>query len=79
MSIYEYDQEKYLRMEREDAKEEGRKELLEEQVKKKVLKDKSAEQIAEELEEDITTIQDIMEKSHSKKKKENISQRSNSV
>ena len=62
VSIYEYDQEKHLRMEREDAKAEGRRELLEEQVKKKVLKDKSAEQIAEELEEDITTIQDIIEK-----------------
>ena len=62
VSIYEYDQEKHLRMEREDAKEEGRRELLEEQVKKKLLKDKSPEQIAEELEEDIITIQEIIEK-----------------
>ena len=56
MSIYEYDQEKHLRMEREDAKAEGitegRRELLEELIKKKLLKDKSPEQIAEELEED---------------------------
>ncbi len=66
MSIYEYDQEKHLRMEREDAKAEGitegRRELLEELIKKKLLKDKSPEQIAEELEEDIITIQEIIEK-----------------
>ncbi len=32
MSIYEYDQEKYLRMEREDAKAEGIAEELEENI-----------------------------------------------
>ena len=62
MSIYEYDQEKHLRMEREDAKEEGRNELLEEQVRKKLLKNKSPELIAEELEENIVTIKNIIEK-----------------
>ncbi len=62
MSIYEYDQEKHLRMEREDAKEEGRNELLEEQVRKKLLKNKSPELIAEELEENIVTIKSIIEK-----------------
>ena len=62
VSIYEYDQEKHLRMEREDAKEEGRNELLEEQVRKKLLKNKSPELIAEELEENIVTIKSIIEK-----------------
>ena len=66
MSIYEYDQEKHLRMEREDAKAEGiaegRNELLEEQVRKKLLKNKSPELIAEELEENIVTIKSIIEK-----------------
>ena len=62
VSIYEYDQEKHLRMEREDAKAEGRNELLEEQVRKKLSKNKSPELIAEELEENIVTIKNIIEK-----------------
>ena len=65
VSIYEYDQEKHLRMEREDAKAEGiaegRNALLEEQVRKKLLKNKSPELIAEELEENIVTIKNIIE------------------
>lgn len=64
MSIYEYDAEKHLRMEREDAMAEGivegRKELLVEQIKKKLVRNKSAEVIAEELEEDVSTIQKII-------------------
>lgn len=48
MSIYEYDAEKHLRMEREDAMAEG------------IAKGK-AEVIAEELEEDISTIKKIIE------------------
>ena len=74
VSIYEYDQEKHLRMEREDAEAagiakgisqgivKGRNELLEELVKKKLQKKKSPEVIAEELEEDILVIQSIIEK-----------------
>ena len=62
VSIYEYDQEKHLCMEREDAKAEGRNELLEEQVRKKLSKNKSPELIAEELEENIVTIKNIIEK-----------------
>ena len=70
MSIYEYDEEKHIRMEREDAKAEGfaegvangRNAHLEEQVKKKLAKNKTPEQIAEELEEDISTIQTIISK-----------------
>ena len=68
MSIYEYDQEKHLRMERRDAKAGGkaegiavgRNELLEELVKKKLQKNKFPEIIAEELEEDISVIQNII-------------------
>ena len=68
VSIYEYDQEKHLRMERRDAKaegiaegiEEGRNELLEELVKKKLQKNKSPEIIAEELEEDISVIENVI-------------------
>lgn len=74
VSIYEYDQEKHLRMERRDAKAEGflqgktegivagRNGLLEELVKKKLQKNKSPEIIAEELEEDISVIQNIIMK-----------------
>ena len=74
VSIYEYDQEKHLRMERRDAKaegfaegksegkSEGRNELLEEQVKKKLQKNKSPEIIAEELEENISVIENIIMK-----------------
>ena len=62
MSIYEYDQEKHLRMERRDATAEGRNELLEELVKKKLQKNKSPEIIAEELEEDISVIQNVIMK-----------------
>lgn len=68
MSIYEYDEEKHIRMEREDAKAEGfaegifqgRTGHLAEQVKKKLSKNKSPAQIADELEEDIVTVQDII-------------------
>ncbi len=78
MSIYEYDEEKHIRMEREDAKAEGfaegvekgvsqgitqgRNELLKELIEKKLAKNKTPEQIAEELEEDISTIQTIISK-----------------
>ena len=68
VSIYEYDQEKHLRMERRDAKAGGkaegiavgRNELLEELVKKKLQKNKSPEIIAEELEEDISVIENVI-------------------
>ena len=78
MSIYEYDEEKHIRMEREDAMAEGfaegvekgvsqgitqgRNELLKELIEKKLAKNKTPEQIAEELEEDISTIQTIISK-----------------
>lgn len=68
MSIYEYDQEEHIRLEREDAFEdghkigkaegraEGEKARLISQIKKKLAKQKSVELIAEELEEDVATI-----------------------
>ena len=63
MSIYEYDQEKHIRMERQDAWEDGvqegikegelrgRNAQLVEQIKKKLDRGKSISRIAEELEE----------------------------
>ena len=76
MSIYEYDQEKHIRMERQDAWEdgvlEGRREgikegelrgrnaQLVELIKKKLDRGKSISQIAEELEETKDRIQELM-------------------
>ena len=59
MSIYEYDQEKHIRMERQDAWEEGIKEgelrgrnaQLIEQIRKKLDRGKNISRIAEEMEE----------------------------
>ena len=60
VSIYEYDQEKHMRQEREASWEEGmekgmekgRVQLLKEQIQKKLTKGKSVSEIAEELEEE---------------------------
>ena len=72
MSIYEYDAEKHIRMERADARAEGlaqgriegakleREKLLIEKVKKKLDKNKSIEEIADDLEEDVSVIQQII-------------------
>lgn len=56
MSIYEYDAEKHLRMEREAAREEGRIDLLTDLVTKKLSKGMSVHEIADLLEEDESTI-----------------------
>ena len=69
MSIYEYDEERHMRMEREasyaDGKlngiEQGKKGLLKEQITKKLAKGKSVEVIADELEEDVPAIQVIID------------------
>ena len=65
MSIYEYDQEKHLRQEREDAWEDGRAEgeriKLKELVRKKLAKGKSVSEIADILEEEEKTIQEIID------------------
>lgn len=50
VSIYEYDMEAHMRMERRDAWEEGREAILTELIQKKMKKGKSPTQIAEELE-----------------------------
>ncbi len=76
MSIYEYDQEEHIRLEREDAyddglklgREEGRKEGIElgeykklrEQVEKKMKKGLSVSDIAEMLEENIDKVEELM-------------------
>lgn len=64
VSIFEYDQEKHLRMEREQAWEEGRAAGLVEGktdlVRKKLEKGKSVSQIADELEETVDVIDDII-------------------
>ena len=66
MSIYEYDAEKHIRMEREDAMaegiERGRRETLQRQIEKKRRKGLNAAEIAEILEEEEETIKEIMEK-----------------
>ena len=72
MSIYEYDQEKHIRMERQDAWEDGMQEgikegelrgrnaQLVEQIKKKLDRGKSISRIAEELEETENRIQELI-------------------
>ena len=76
MSIYEYDQEKHIRMERQDAWEDGMQEgrregikegelrgrnaQLSELIKKKLARGKSISRIAEELEETGERIQELI-------------------
>lgn len=69
MSIFEYDQEKHIKQEREEAWEEGRKEgkkagerdMLLKLAEKKLRKGKTIAEIAEELEESEKTIKEILE------------------
>ena len=72
MSIYEYDQEKHIRMERQDAWEDGMQEgikegelrgrnaQLSELIRKKLSRGKSISRIAEELEETEERIQELI-------------------
>ena len=74
MSIYEYDQEKHIRMERQDAWEDGVQEGIKEGelrgaerqlskiIKNMMKKDRSISQIAEDLEETEDGIQELIEK-----------------
>lgn len=64
LSIFEYDQEKHLRMEREEAWEEGRIAGLTELIKKKLAKGLTVPQIAELLEEKESVIEDLIERYH---------------
>ena len=69
MSIYEYDQEEHIRLEREDAyadghkagREEGDKARLLSQIQKKLEKGKSVKVIADELEENVDVIVALMQ------------------
>ena len=56
VSIYEYDQEKHIRQEREEAWENK----LKNQIQKKLAKGKSVSEIAEALEEEEDTIQRLV-------------------
>ena len=66
MSIFEYDQEKHMRQEREDAWADGhsagREEMLITQIRKKLAKGKSVEVIADELEESEERIREMIDK-----------------
>lgn len=78
VSIYEYDEEKHLRMEREEWLEdglkqgriEGRSEVLTELIKKKLAKNKTLEEIADDLEMNISDIKKIAEESERQNLKE---------
>ncbi len=56
MSIYEYDEKKQRRLDREEGREEGQELLLIKLIQKKIIKNKTIETIADELE---TTIDEI--------------------
>ena len=56
VSIYEYDQEKHIRQEREASWEEGREALLKEQIQKKLAKGYSIPDIVDALEEEESLI-----------------------
>ena len=68
VSIYEYDQERHMRQERETfwedgrvvGRNEGRGELLKEQIQKKLARGKSISVIAEEVEEEESVIEQII-------------------
>ena len=60
MSIYEYDQDEHIRLEREDAFEDGRKARLFQIVKKKLDRGDSVEKIADDLMEEIAVIEKIV-------------------
>ena len=68
VSIFEYDQEKHIKLERKQAWEEGReagktegeKLLLTKQIQKKLLRGKTPAQIADELEEDQSVIEELI-------------------
>lgn len=65
MSIFEYDQEKHIKQEREAAWEEGKKagerDMLLKLAEKKLRKGKTIAEIAEELEESEKTIKEILD------------------
>ena len=60
MSIYEYDAERHIRMEREEAMEEGMQKVLMRQVRKKLQKGCTLPEIADALETEEAEIQQVM-------------------
>ena len=68
MSIYEYDEEKHMRQEREeywqkgreDGLREGKQEKLMEQIQRKLAKGKTPAEIADALEEDESTVKELI-------------------
>ena len=64
VSIYEYDEERHIRQEREEAREEGERIGQEkgrlELIRKKLAKGKSIPEIAEALEEEEETIRELI-------------------
>lgn len=62
VSIYEYDEERHLRQEREAAWEEGKEDTLIEMIRKKLKKGNSIAEIADALELDEDEIRRLMEK-----------------
>lgn len=61
VSIYEYDEEKHMRQEREAAWEDGRRQLLITKIKRKLAKGKTIPEIADELEETEARISALIE------------------
>ena len=61
VSIYEYDEEKHMRQEREAAWEDGRRQLLITKIKRKLAKGKTIPEIADELEETEERISALIE------------------
>ena len=61
VSIYEYDEERHIRQEREEAWEEGREAVLQSQIRKKLEKGKSLREIADELETEEDEIRRLIE------------------
>ena len=60
VSIYEYDQEKHIRQEREEAWEAGQMDKLQELIQKKLAKGKTIPEIAEALEESEDVIRQLI-------------------
>lgn len=61
VSIYEYDEERHIRQEREEAWEEGREAVLQSVIRKKLEKGKSLREIADELETEEGEIRRLIE------------------
>jgi hypothetical protein len=60
MLIAKYDYETDIKVQRQEAREEGREEVLTEQVKKKLARGESVSKISEALEEDVKKIEEII-------------------